>query len=100
FIGHSPIKKMFLDAAQAMVRESGVEVVMSAGGLFALLSATDTDLQLDGAMIANPTYLAVRQAELAVSVARATGMPVSRGGTFARATPRAVEELLTLIGRN
>lgn len=98
--GYEAIKKMFLDAAQAMVRESGVEVVMSAGGLFALLSATDTDLQLDGAMIANPTYLAVRQAELAVSVARATGMPVSRGGTFARATPRAVEELLTLIGRN
>lgn len=98
--GYEAIKDMFLDVASAMVRESRVDVVMSAGGLFALLSADDNDLHLDGAMIANPTYLAVRQAELAVSLTRATGTPVSRGSTYARATPQAVDELLTLIGRN
>lgn len=93
---YQSIKATFVSLATAMVCESGVDVVMSAGGLFALLSARDR-VEVPGALVANPTLLAVRQAEASVAIARAHGTPVSRGGTFARATPQAVQELLTLV---
>lgn len=94
---YAAIKETFIALAEEMVRRSGVDVVMSAGGLFALLSAHDI-VKVDGALVVNPTLLAVRQAEASLSIARTIGTPVSRGGTFARATDQAVEELLTLIG--
>lgn len=94
---YEQIKQRFVDIAAAMVAESGVDVVMSAGGLFALLSARD-DVRVPGALVVNPTLLAVRQAEASVAIARATRTPVSRGGAFARATDRAVDELLALTG--
>lgn len=93
---YQSIKDTFVSLATAMVRESGVDVVMSAGGLFALLSARD-HVEVPGALVANPTLLAVRQAEASVAIARANGTPVSRGGTFAKATPQAIKELLTLV---
>ncbi len=90
------IKDTFVSLAGTMVQESGVDVVMSAGGLFALLSADD-HVEVPGALVANPTVLAVHQAEASVAIARAMGTPVSRGGTFARATQQAVDELLALV---
>lgn len=95
-LAYRSIKDTFVSLASTMVEESGVDVVMSAGGLFALLSADD-HVEVPGALVANPTLLAVRQAEASVSITRAAGTPVSRGGTFARATQQAVDELLTLI---
>jgi Asp/Glu/hydantoin racemase len=94
------IREQFVELASRMVEEEQVDVVMSAGGLFALLSAGDTELEIAGALHANPTVLAVRQAEVAVSVARHHGVPVSRGGTFARATDQAVQELMDLLPTN
>ena len=91
------IREQFVELAARMVEEEQVDVVMSAGGLFALLSAGDTELEIAGALHANPTLLAVRQAEVAVSVARQHGVPVSRGGAFARATDQAVQELMDLL---
>lgn len=93
---YQSIKQTFVALATTMVAESEVDVVMSAGGLFALLSARD-HVEVPGALVANPTVLAVRQAEAAVAIARAHGSPVSRGGAFAKATPQAVQELLTLV---
>ncbi len=92
------IRTTFGQLAERMVAESQVDVVMSAGGLFALLSAEDADLSVPGALYVNPTYLAVRQAEIAVLIAREHAAAVSRGGTFARATDRAVDELMGLLG--
>jgi allantoin racemase len=96
---YQAIKDTFTELASTMVHESGVDVVMSAGGLFALLSARD-HVEVGGALVANPTLLAVRQAEASVAIARAAGTPVSRGSTFARATQQAVDELLTLVKEN
>jgi Asp/Glu/hydantoin racemase len=93
------IRAMFVDAAESMVRDNRVDVVMSAGGLFALLSVGDLDLHVEGALIANPTYLAVKQAEMALSIAKLNGTPVSRGGTYSRASQQAVNELLALAGK-
>lgn len=90
------IKASFVDLGSKMIAESGVDVVMSAGGLFALLGAGDPELEIDGAMIANPTLLAVKQAELAVSVARTTGGAVSRGSAFAKASKQSIYEFMEL----
>lgn len=94
---YAEIKRTFIGIAEAMVAESSVDVVMSAGGLFALLSARDV-VRVPGALVVNPTVLAVRQAEASVAIARATGSPVSRGGVFARASEQAIDELLALAG--
>lgn len=94
---YDEIKQSFIEIAGRMVAESGVDVVMSAGGLFAVLSARD-EVEVPGALVVNPTLLAVRQAEASLAIARATKTPVSRGGAFARATDRAVDELLALTG--
>lgn len=91
------IRDMFTKHAERMVAESEVDVVMSAGGLFALLSAEDHELSIPGALYVNSTYLAVCQAEAAVKIAHRHGTPVSRGSTFARATEQAVHELLDLL---
>lgn len=91
------IRASFVKLATRMVAESQVDVVMSAGGLFALLSAADSELDIPGALHANPTFLAVRQAEIAVSIADQQAAAVSRGGTFARATDQAVHELMDLL---
>lgn len=91
------IRDSFTHLARQMVADSGVDVVMSAGGLFALLSAGDRDLELGGALHANPTYLAVQQVEAAVRIAQEHGTPVSRSSTYRMATPQAVEELLDLL---
>jgi Asp/Glu/hydantoin racemase len=99
-VAYDRIRTTFVDLAARMVSESQVDVVMSAGGLFALLSAEDSELAIPGALHANPTVLAVRQAEIAVSIARQHGAAVSRGGTFARATDRAVHELMNLLPTN
>jgi allantoin racemase len=94
------IKYSFLGLASKMIAESGVDVVMSAGGLFALLGARDPALEIEGALIANPTLLAVKQAELAVSVARTTGQAVSRGSAFAKASKQSIYEFMELAAPN
>lgn len=94
---YGAIRTNFIELAEAMVYESGVDVVLSAGGLFALLSAHDDSLTLDGAIIVNPTLLAVKQAEIAVSLARTTGVSVSRGSTYARASTQAVDEFMSIL---
>lgn len=94
---YEEIRADFVKLGTQMAQEGGVDVVMSAGGLFALLSARDHELIIPGALHVNPTLLAVRQAELAVSVSERIGVPVSRGGTFAQATGQAVDELMNLL---
>lgn len=91
------IRDAFVAEAGQMVAEHDVEVVMSAGGLFALLSADDRELSIPGALYANSVYLAVRQAEASVQIARQHGAPVSRAATFARADEPAVREILELL---
>ena len=97
---YAQIKESFLDLARQMVSESGVDVVMSAGGLFALLAAGDKALRIDGAIIANPTLLAVKQAELAVAVAKTPGGSVSRGSTYAKASDQAIAEFMAIAAQN
>jgi allantoin racemase len=91
------IRDEFVAQAERMVAESGVDVVMSAGGLFALLSADDHALSVPGALYVNSTYVGVCQAEAAVKIARQHGVPVSRGSTFPRASQQAVREFVDVL---
>jgi allantoin racemase len=100
FLEYERIRSSFLGLASKMIAESGVDVVMSAGGLFALLGARDPALEIEGALIANPTLLAVKQAELAVSVARTTGQAVSRGSAFAKSSKQSIYEFMELAVPN
>jgi Asp/Glu/hydantoin racemase len=81
----------FVAAARPLVAR-GAEVVISAGGLFALLSAGRPAFDVDGAVVLDPLSLTAKLAEVAVKL----GHRPSRAGTFARAPRQAVEEFRTL----
>jgi Asp/Glu/hydantoin racemase len=84
----------FEDAARPLVA-AGAEVLISAGGLFALLSARDQGRAVDGAVVLNPLSLTAKLAEVAVKL----DLRPCRTGAFARAPQQAVDELRALIAQ-
>ena len=87
----SSVRDAFSASARPLV-DRGAEVIISAGGLFALLSAGQPAFDVDGALVLNPLSLTAKLAEVAVKL----GVRPSRRGTFALAPRRAVEEFRTL----
>lgn len=85
-------------AACAPLLHTGVEVIVPAGGLPALLFRDERDFALDGAVVLNPTTLAAKQAELAVKLRRIDGTGPSRRSTFALPGEAALAEYLELVG--
>jgi allantoin racemase len=85
------VREAFIDSARPLVRR-GAEVVMSAGGLFALLSAHQPVFDVDGAVVLNPLSLTAKLAEVAVKLE----LRPSRASTFARAPQQAVDEFRAL----
>ena len=85
------VREGFIAAARPLVRR-GAEVVMSAGGLFALLSAGQPSFTVDGAVVLNPLAVTAKLAEVAVKLQ----LRPSRASTFARAPRQAVEEFRTM----
>jgi Asp/Glu/hydantoin racemase len=81
----------FDDAARPLVA-AGAEVLISAGGLYALLSANDRQRNVDGAVVLNPLSLTAKLAELTVKLE----LLPCRTGAFARAPEQAVAELRAL----
>jgi allantoin racemase len=81
----------FDEAARPLVAK-GAEVLISAGGLYALLSANDTQRTVDGAVVLNPLSLTAKLAELTVKLE----LQPCRTGAFARAPEQAVAELRAL----
>jgi alpha-beta hydrolase superfamily lysophospholipase len=71
----------------------GAEVVMSAGGIFALLSAQERGATVDGAVVLNPLALTAKLAEVAVKL----DLRPCRSGAFAAAPARAREEFRALV---
>lgn len=90
------IRENFLGLAKQMVIESEVDVVMSSGGLFALLGADDDSLKVAGATILNPVLLAVKQAEVALSLVKESSPIVSRGSTFTKASEQSIAEFMAI----
>ncbi|MDI2099022.1 Ohr family peroxiredoxin [Ruicaihuangia caeni] len=92
---YEAIRERYLAEAERLVADHDVDVVLSAGGLFGLLSADDPELQLEGVAFANSTLLAVKQLEASLAIHDASSSGRSR--TFAKATPRIVDEFTALV---
>jgi allantoin racemase len=86
------LRTAFEDAARPIVAD-GAEVLMSAGGLFALLASREENYTVDGAVVLNPVSLAVKLAEVAVKL----GLKPCRTGAFALAPDQAVDEFKALV---
>jgi allantoin racemase len=85
------IRAAFVDSARPLVA-AGAEVLISAGGLFALLSARERSFSVDGAAVLNPLSLTAKLAEVAVKLE----LRPCRANTFARAPGKAIDELRAL----
>jgi Asp/Glu/hydantoin racemase len=90
--GYGELRRAFEVAAAPLV-EAGAEVVVPAGGLFALLSAHERDFQVGGAVVLNPIAVALRSAETAAWLRATHGTSTSRAGAYALPPAAAVEEL-------
>jgi allantoin racemase len=85
------VSAAFEDVARPLVA-AGAEVLMSAGGLFALLSARERFHHVHGAVVLNPLALTAKLAEVAVKLE----LRPSRLSTFARAPEQSIDELRAL----
>ena len=70
------------------------EVIIPAGGLPMLLFAREKNFLVQGAVVLNGIAVVAAMAEVAVKLLRHTGIALSRGGTFAKAPPEAIQEFL------
>jgi len=85
---------MFRSEVQPLV-ERGVEVIIPGGGLPAALLARAKDFAVgDGVIILDPIAVLAKTTELAVKLRRLNGTGVSRAGTFAKASEKAIQEFL------
>jgi allantoin racemase len=73
---------------------AGAEVIIPAGGLPMLLFARERPFLIDGALVLNGIAVVAKAAEMALSLHRLTGSVVSRRGSYAKASPEAIEEYL------
>jgi allantoin racemase len=74
--------------------EAGAELIIPCGGLPMLLFARERPFLIDGALVLNGIAVAVKAAEMALSLRALTGAVVSRRGTYAKASPACIEEYL------
>lgn len=85
---------MFTKEVQPLV-ERGAEVIVPGGGLPAALLARAKDFTVgSGVLILDPIAVLAKMAELAVKLRRLNGTGVSRAGTFAKASEKAMQEFL------
>ncbi|HEY1370533.1 MAG TPA: aspartate/glutamate racemase family protein [Gaiellaceae bacterium] len=74
----------------------GADVVIPAGALPALLLAREHGLELGGAPVVNAVAVTLKATEMAVRLARLTGLGPSRGPSFALAPEQAREDFRRL----
>lgn len=88
------VKALFEAQGRPLVAE-GIDVLIPGGGIPMLLFAQFHDHQIDGAPVINGIPIAVKMAEMAVSLRALTGQGVSRTGDYTKAPPEVIEEFLT-----
>jgi allantoin racemase len=77
--------------------ESGVDVIIPAGGYPMLLFAQEPDFTIDGATVLNGLPVAVAAADTAVHLVRRSGTCTSRRGAYGLPAPEAVQEFRQLL---
>lgn len=83
----------------AALSAAGAEVVIPAGGFPALLMARRGVRELGGAVVLDANAVVVKLAEAAVDLRGLNGTATSRHSTFAKASPQALEEFRSVVGR-
>lgn len=87
------VKAEFTRQVQPLA-DAGAEVIIPAGGLPMLLFAQEKNFTIGGTVILNGIATVAALTEAALKLYRQTGIAISRRGTFAKASPQAVEEFL------
>ncbi len=95
---YEEVLRQFEEQARPLVA-AGVEVLIPAGGLPALLFCERRGFAVDGAVVLNPIAVAAKQAEVAVNLRALNGTGPSRAATFARPSEEARAEFLEQAGR-
>ena len=72
--------------------EAGADVIVPAGGLFGLLTATERDFRVAHAPVVNCVAVTLKCAEIAVRLRALTGLEPSRGPSFSLPAPESVAE--------
>lgn len=92
------LRDCFCAAAEPVVA-AGVDVVVLAGGLPGLLFAREHGMTVGRAPVVNPVAVGLKAAEMAVQLARLTGLGPSRGPSFALAPQQAVDDFRAFARR-
>jgi Asp/Glu/hydantoin racemase len=88
------VKDLFEAQGRPLVA-AGTDVLIPGGGIPMLLFAQFHDHQIQGAPVINGIPVAVKMAEMAVSLRALTGQGVSRVGDYAKAPPEIIAEFLS-----
>jgi allantoin racemase len=90
---YARVRADFIEQVRPLVA-AGAEVILPAGGLPMLLFARECPFVIDGALVLNGIAVAVKAAEMALSLRQLTGAVVSRRSTYAKASAACVDEYL------
>lgn len=88
------VRVLFEEQARPLVAQ-GIDVLIPGGGIPMLLFASFHNHTVDLAPVINGIPIAVKMAEMAVSLKRQTGQSVSRTGDYVKAPDHVIEEFLT-----
>ena len=100
FAGDAEARTRLVDDFRRLVQpliERGVDVVVPAGALPALLFAREHGFAIGGAPVVNCVAVGLKEVETAVKLRVLTGLGPSRGPSFAPAPPEAVEDFRRFI---
>jgi Asp/Glu/hydantoin racemase len=87
------VLRQFREQVQPLVAD-GVEVIIPAGGLPALLFSRLKSFTVGGVVVLNCIAVLAKMTEMAVALHRLNGTGVSRAGTFVKPSARALQEFL------
>ncbi|MFZ2064799.1 MAG: aspartate/glutamate racemase family protein [Xanthobacteraceae bacterium] len=90
---YARVRADFIEQVRPLVA-AGAEVILPAGGLPMLLFSRECPFVIDGALVLNGIAVAVKAAEMALSLRQLTGAVVSRRSTYAKASAACVDEYL------
>jgi allantoin racemase len=90
---YTQVRADFIDQVRPLIA-AGAEVIIPCGGLPMLLFARERPFLIDGALVLNGIAVAVKAAEMALSLSALTGAVVSRRGTYAKASAACIDEYL------
>ena len=88
------VRMLFEEQGKPLI-QSGIDVIIPGGGIPMLLFSKFHNHNIDTAPVINGIPIAVKMAEMAVSLKRQTGQGISRTSDYVKAPDHVIEEFLT-----